>query len=172
MSFALLILQIFRRFTYVTAHSPTLPLLHLRHSSFSNPPFDSPTSQGLHLGLIHLTRAHSPTFPSLYLRHSSFSNSSVASPTSQFILQPFFRFSYVSSSSFNSPGELPMIYNRSKFLPLVQVFMMIKLGVGWKLSSTFDLEYVWKYLNSKGHQCRCKYQRLASWRANTLIQLL
>ena len=27
-----LILQPFRRFTYVTAHSPTLPLLHLRHS--------------------------------------------------------------------------------------------------------------------------------------------
>ena len=36
-------------FTYVTAHSPTLPLLHLRHSSFSNPSFASPTSQGLHL---------------------------------------------------------------------------------------------------------------------------
>ena len=47
-----LILQPFRRFTYVTAHSPTLPLLHLRHSSFSNPSFASPTSQALHL--IHL----------------------------------------------------------------------------------------------------------------------
>ena len=32
-----LILQPFRRFTYVTAHSPTLPLLHLRRGSFSNP---------------------------------------------------------------------------------------------------------------------------------------
>ena len=30
-----LILQPFRRFTYVTAHSSILPLLHLRHSSFS-----------------------------------------------------------------------------------------------------------------------------------------
>ena len=30
----------------------TLPLLHLRHSSFSNPSFASPTSQVLHL--IHL----------------------------------------------------------------------------------------------------------------------
>ena len=49
-----LILQPFRRFTsYVTAHSPTLPLLHLRHSSFSNPSFASPTSQALHLR--HLT---------------------------------------------------------------------------------------------------------------------
>ena len=44
-----LIVQPFRRFTYVTAHSPTLPLLHLRHSSFSNPSFASPRSQPLHL---------------------------------------------------------------------------------------------------------------------------
>ena len=44
----------FRHFTYVTAHSPTLPLLHLRHSSFSNPSFASPTLQALHL--IHLAR--------------------------------------------------------------------------------------------------------------------
>ena len=50
---------------------------------------------------------HSPTLPSLYLRHSSFSNPSVASPMSQFILQPFFRFSYVTSCSLNSPGEPP-----------------------------------------------------------------
>ena len=47
-----LILQPFRRFTYVTAHSPTPTLLDLRHSSFSNPSFASPTSQALHL--IHL----------------------------------------------------------------------------------------------------------------------
>ena len=53
---------------------------------------------------------HSPTLPSLYLRHSSFSNPSVASPPSKFILQPFFRFSYVTSSSLNSPGEPPMIH--------------------------------------------------------------
>ena len=52
--------------------------------------------------------AHSPTLPSLYLRHSYFSNHSVASPTSHFILQPFFRFSYVTSSSLNSPGEPPI----------------------------------------------------------------
>ena len=36
-----LILQPFRRFTYITAHSPTLLLLRLRHSSFSNPSFAS-----------------------------------------------------------------------------------------------------------------------------------
>ena len=48
-----------------------------------------------------ISRAHSPTFPSLHLCHSSFSNPSVASPTSQFILQPLFRFSYVTGSSLN-----------------------------------------------------------------------
>ena len=40
-----LILQPFPRFTYVTAHSPTLPSLYLRHSTFSNPSVASPTSQ-------------------------------------------------------------------------------------------------------------------------------
>ena len=102
-----LILQPFRHFTYVTTHSPTLPSLYLRHSSFYNPSVASPTSQlilqpffrfsyvtssslnspGEPAELIlqafpHLTyvTAHSPTLPSLYLRHSSFSNPSVASP--------------------------------------------------------------------------------------------
>ena len=94
-----LILLPFRRFIYVTAHSPTLPLLHLSHSSFSNPSVAWPTS--------HL----SPTLPSLHLRHSSFSNPSVASATSQLILQPFLRISYVTGSSPMSPGEPPMIWN-------------------------------------------------------------
>ena len=53
-----LIVQPFRCFTYVTAHSPTLPLLHLRHSSFSNPSFASPTSQAFHL--IHLASRPCP----------------------------------------------------------------------------------------------------------------
>ena len=44
-----LVLQTFHHFTYVAAHSPTLLLLHLRHSSFSNPPFASSMSQALHL---------------------------------------------------------------------------------------------------------------------------
>ena len=68
-----LILQTFRHFTYVTTHSPTLPSLYLRQSSFSNP--------------------------------------SVAPPTSQFILQPFFRFSYDTSSS------LIHLASRPWFLP-------------------------------------------------------
>ena len=44
-----LILKPFRRLTYVTAYSPTLPLLHLCHSSFSDLSFASPTSQALDL---------------------------------------------------------------------------------------------------------------------------
>ena len=53
-----LILQPFRRFTYVTVHSPTLPLLHLRHSSFSNSSFASPTSQVLHFSPGEPPMAH------------------------------------------------------------------------------------------------------------------
>ena len=47
-----LILQPFHRFTYVTVHSPTLPLLYLRHSSFSNSSFPSHMSQALHLRVL------------------------------------------------------------------------------------------------------------------------
>ena len=41
----LLILQAFRHFTYVTAHSPTLPSVFLRRSLFSNPSVASHTPQ-------------------------------------------------------------------------------------------------------------------------------
>ena len=95
-------------FTYVTAYSPILPSLYLRHSSFYNPSVALLTSQLLNLQpLRHFisVTAYSPTLPSLYLRHSSFSNPCVDSPTSQLILQPFFRFSYVTDSSLTSPGE-------------------------------------------------------------------
>ena len=44
-----LILQCFHRFTYVTTHSPTLPLHDLRYGSFSNPSFASPTSKAVHI---------------------------------------------------------------------------------------------------------------------------
>ena len=118
---ALLILQPFHHFIYVTAHSPTLPSLHLRHRSFSNPSVALPTSQLILQPFRRFTyvTAHSPTFPSLYLRHSSFSNLSVASPTSnsfsnlsvalptsQFILQPFRRFIYVIAHSATFPSLL------------------------------------------------------------------
>ena len=42
---AQLILQPFLHFTYITAHSSTLPSLYLRHNSFSNPSVVLPTSQ-------------------------------------------------------------------------------------------------------------------------------
>ena len=56
----------------------------------------------LDVGHFTYVTAHYPTLPSLYLRQSSFSNPSVASPTSQLILQPFFRFSYVTGSSWRA----------------------------------------------------------------------
>ena len=69
---------------------PCPPLsLYLHHNSFSN------SSE-------------------LYLCHSSFSNPSIASPMSRFILQPFFCFSYVTSSSLNSPGELSMVFSSNR----------------------------------------------------------
>ena len=86
----------FRCFTYVTAHSPTVPSLYLRHSSFFKP-----------IRCFTYVTAHSPTLPSLYLRHSSFSNPSLALPTSQLILQPLplllLRHSSFSDPSFASP---------------------------------------------------------------------
>ena len=95
-----LILQPFRFFTYVTAHSPTLLSLLIRHRL---------------LTYVTWRVAHVPSptlpliLPLLHPRHRSFSNHSVASPTSQLILQPFFRLSYVTGSSLTSPGEPPIL---------------------------------------------------------------
>ena len=71
--------------TYITAHSPNLLPLYLRHSSFYSPSVASHTSQALHL------------------RHSLFYNPSAASSTQQLILQPFRRFSYVTGHSTTLP---------------------------------------------------------------------
>ena len=69
-----LILQPFRHITYITAHSPTLSLLHLRHSPFSNPSVASPTSQPSLQPFRCFTyfTAHSPTLLSLLLHHRLF----------------------------------------------------------------------------------------------------
>ena len=85
-----LALQPYHRFTYITAHSTTLPLLHLHHRHFT------------------YIKAHSPILPPLHLRHSSFYNPSATSPTSQVILQPFCCFTYITGTSHTSPGEPPM----------------------------------------------------------------
>ena len=69
-----LILQPFPRFTYATAHSPTLPSLYLRHSSFSNPSVALPTPQLILQPFRCFTyvTANSPTLLSLLLRHKLF----------------------------------------------------------------------------------------------------
>ena len=69
-----LILQTFRHFTYVTAHSPTLPSLYLRHSSFSKASVAWPTSLLILQPFRCFTyvTAHSPTLLSLLLRHRLF----------------------------------------------------------------------------------------------------
>ena len=84
-----LILQPLHGFTYVTAHSPTIPLLHPRHSSFSNPSFAFPTSQALHLR--HLTGR--PCYISTVL---TLSNRALWKPLisrREFILNPFLKYS-------------------------------------------------------------------------------
>ena len=110
------ILQPFRHFTYVTTHSPTLPSLYLRHSSFSNPSVFSPTSQFILQSFFRFSyvtsSAHSQTFPSLHLCHNSFSNPSVALSTSQLILQPFRCFTYVTA---HSPTLLSLLLRHKLF---------------------------------------------------------
>ena len=73
-----LILQPLRCFTYVTAHSTVLPLLHLHHRHFT---YVAVILQCF-CCYIYAT-AHSTSLPSLHLRHRPFYNPSVASPTSQ-----------------------------------------------------------------------------------------
>ena len=133
-----LILQPFRRFTYVTAHSRTLPLVHLCHISFSNPSFasqssfsnlsvTSPTSQLILQPFRRFTyvTTHSKTLPLLHLRHSSFSNPSLASQssfsnlfvtshTSQLILKPFRCFTYVTD---HCPTLLSLLSAHSPTFP-------------------------------------------------------
>ena len=83
-----LILQQFRRFTYVTAHSTALPLLHLRHLANRPCPYEWRMSQCLILQPLHrftYVTAHSPTLrrftyitdhsttlPLLHLHHRHF----------------------------------------------------------------------------------------------------
>ena len=99
------IFQPFHCFTYVTAHSPTLPLHHLCHSSFSSPSVASPRLQLIlqPFRCITYVTAHSPTLPLHHLWHSSFSNPSIASPMSQLILQPFHCFTYVTWWATHAP---------------------------------------------------------------------
>ena len=83
-----LILQPLHRIIYVTAHSPTLPPLYLRHSSFYSPSIASPTSQLILQSFRCFT----------YVVGTS--------PTSQLIPQPFRRFTYVAAHS----TALPLLH--------------------------------------------------------------
>ena len=108
-----LILQPFRRFTYVTAHSTVLPLIHLRHRHFT------------------YVTVHSPTLPALYIHHSSFYNPSVASPTSQLILPPFRRFIYATAHSTTLPPfhlRHRSFYNPSVASPTSQALHVLHLA--------------------------------------------
>ena len=105
-----LILQPLYRFTNVIAHSPTLPPLYLRHSSFYNPFAASTTSQTLRLR--HSSFSNPSAASSTY---SSFYNPSVASPTSQLILQPFRRLTYVTGHFRN----LPLLHLRHRHFTYV-----------------------------------------------------
>ena len=67
------------------------------------------------------------SIPSLYLRHSSFSHPSVGSPTSQFIIQPFFRFSYVTSSSRIHLASRPCVILYSNSIDL----LVSKILIAW-----------------------------------------
>ena len=120
----LLILQSFHHFTYITAHSPTLPSLYLLILQAFR--------------CFTYVTTHSPTLPSLYLRHSSFSNPSVVSPTLQLILKPFFCFSYLTGFSLTSSGEPPML-NTPGFLESALS--------SWPLSATkFYAVNFWNYV--------------------------
>ena len=81
-------------------------------------------------------------------RHSSFSNPSVAPPTWQLILQPFFRFSYVTGSSLTSPGEPPMERNiLNKFIPGL---ICVPLGITGQKRRNITKDRIRKWYN---HLC-------------------
>ena len=103
----------FCRFTYITTHFPTLLLLYVHHSSFSNPSVTSPMSLLILQPFGHFTyiTGHSPTLPSLYLCHSSFFNLChftyiiTHSPT---LLLLYLHHSSFSNSSFASLTSQPL----------------------------------------------------------------
>ena len=90
------------------------------------------------LGHFTYVTIHSPTLPSLYLRHSSYSNPSVASPMSQLILQLFFCFSYVTSSSLNSPDEPPMINYCYTIFKIKRNAVLVSINI-YKLAVTMTV---------------------------------
>ena len=91
-----LILQPFRRFTHVTAHSPTFLSVLLRHRLLTYV-----TWRAAH-DVENEWDTRGPV-SDIFYEQSSFSNLSVTSPRSQLILQPFRRFTYVTAHSWTLP---------------------------------------------------------------------
>ena len=137
------------------AHSPTLPLLFVTHSSFCNPSVALPTSQFILQPFFRISyvtgSAHSPILPSFHLRHRSFSNPSVALPMSQLILQPVRCFTYVTvhsptllsfllrhKPSLNSPGESPM---RCKLLHLSAIKNSTRIRIKYSPGRIIFFQY-------------------------------
>ena len=84
-----------------------LKLLQKIFECFTSNPNAHGTVWNLH---IKMSSAHSPSVQALHLRHSSFwfSKLSVTSPTPQLIIQPFTRFTYVTTHS----PTLPLLHLR------------------------------------------------------------
>ena len=135
-----LILQPLRRFTYITSHSPTLPLLHLRHSSFSNTSFASPTSEALHLR--HLASRPCLVWYLVALGHSFYKQSYCTSIVSQY---------YVVSETMEESlcsGTVMLLTNSSIFpLPI------------WK---SVDEEYK-RWLVNKGGEDKSQKTQWSVW---------
>ena len=110
-----LILQPLHRFTYVTAHSTSLPLFHLRQRHFTTSAGEpsmaephSPTLTSLHLCHNSFSKplsrftyviAHSTTLPLLHLRHRHFTYVTWRAAHDSLILQPLHSFTYVTGYS-------------------------------------------------------------------------
>ena len=79
----------------------------------------------------------------------------VASPTSQLILQPFFRLSYVTGFSLTSPGEPPMLLTRTDQIQTSQEILKLKWNwIGHKLRKQNSIEREALKWNPQGQRKR------------------
>ena len=142
---ALLVIQASRHFTYVTAHSPTLPSLYLSHNSFSNPSVASPTSQ-----LILQSFFRFSYVTGFHLRHLA--SRLCTSHTSQLILQPFRRFTYVTAHSPTLP--LLQLHHSSFSSPsFASLKSQVFTYVTWRAAHAMDHRFMrgivtlWKWVH-------------------------
>ena len=145
-----LIHQPFHRFTYVTVHSTTLPLLHLCHSSFYNPSIASPMPQLIHQPFHRFTyvTVHSTTLPLLHLCHSSFC----------LILQLFHCFTYttahsptlpslhLSHSSFYNPSIASLTSQALHLCHLASCLWYSMYKIKWKIKIWYSRRILFLFL--------------------------